>query len=164
MTHGPGRKYAAPADRNVDWHRQTRGVGVSLAVAYTSFGQILDAGGSPGGQPDLGFGDAGRLLCLRGVNPNLPPPTLSGKSRKRPANCVFSLMIGADTGDPPHYLHDALGSVAALSLNPDMAWSRSAMRSSTFSMPTDTRTRPSLMFARRRASAPMLACVMLAGC
>ena len=36
--------------------------------------------------------------------------------------------------------------------------------SSTFSTPTDTRTRPSLMFARLRASAPMLACVLLAGC
>jgi hypothetical protein len=33
-------------------------------------------GGGGGGEPDLGFGDEGHLLCLYGVNPNLPPITL----------------------------------------------------------------------------------------
>jgi hypothetical protein len=68
-------------------------------VAYTAFGEILDADGSPGGDPPQGFpryqyagawgyetagfdddpgGPAGRshLLALYGVNPNLPPITL----------------------------------------------------------------------------------------
>jgi hypothetical protein len=33
-------------------------------------------GGGGGGEPDLGFGDERHLLCLYGVNPNLPPITL----------------------------------------------------------------------------------------
>jgi len=74
-------------------------VGVPPAVTYTAFGEILDASGSPGGDPPqgfpryqyagawgyetAGFGDdpggptgSSHLLALYGVNPNLPPITL----------------------------------------------------------------------------------------
>jgi len=55
------------------------------SVRYTAFGEILDANGSPGGEPPTGFpryqyaggwGYESGLLKLYAVNPDLPPITL----------------------------------------------------------------------------------------
>ena len=64
---------------------QSGDAGVSPAVAYTAFGEVLDGSGSPGGSPPEGspryqyagrYGYESDLLVLQGVNANLPSITL----------------------------------------------------------------------------------------